>query len=74
MNGWMRTSGAVSAPATPASAAPMNMAMRAAWSIEMPWSAAASGSWAQARNASPNLERRRNAQSPPNSSTAATIT
>ena len=36
MNGLTETSGAVSAPAIPASPAPMNMAIRAVWVIEMP--------------------------------------
>ena len=51
--GLTDTKGAVRAPATPAWEAPMNMAMRAVWWIEMPWSAAASASWADARSAQP---------------------
>jgi hypothetical protein len=41
---------------------------------EMPWSAAASGSWAQARNAQPRRVRRRNIHRPASSTTAAMIT
>jgi hypothetical protein len=74
MNGVGETSGAVSAPATPARAAPMNIASRAVLLIDMPCSAAASRSWAQARSAQPNLLLRKNNHSADSRMMAARMT
>ncbi len=74
ISGLTETSGAVSAPATPASPAPMNMAMRAVWLIEMPWREAASGSWALARSAHPKRVFLRNSHSAARSTIAAITT
>ena len=74
MCGLTEIRGAVRAPATPARAAPMNIAIRAVWLIEIPCSAAASGSWALARSAQPKRVFFRNAQRLARRSTAARIT